>query len=206
MSSTLRPASLALALALFAGATPARATFHLWEISEVFSNAEGTVQFVEFETNEAFQNLLEGQVLRTTQNNLVLQTFTFPSNLPSQNTQDRFFLVATPGFEAVAGIAPDFEIPVGFLEVGVLDEVELVGADDFGFAPEELPTDGVSSLNALGGGSIGVAPATPTNFAGEIGTLPEPGSATGALAAAAALATFRKLSKVLAVSGEERPR
>jgi hypothetical protein len=183
---TLASATVA-ALALIAS-TPARATFHLWEISEVFSNANGSVQFVEFETNSALQNFLVGQVLRTEQNNVTLQSFTFPSNLPLQSTQDRFFLVATPGFQAVAGIEPDFEIPVGFIEVGVVDELELVGADDFGFLPSELPTDGLSSLNALGGGSIGVAAATPTNFAGQTGTLPEPGAAALGLGAGAALA------------------
>jgi len=41
----------------------------------------------------------------------------------------------------------DFEIPVDFLEPGVIDKVALVGADDMGFAAGELPTDGSNSLN-----------------------------------------------------------
>ena len=171
---------------------PARATFHLWEISEVFSNEDGSVQFVEFETSSAFQNFLLGHVLQTRRNDAVLQTFTFPANLPLESTADRFFLVATPGFEGAAGVAPDFQIPAGFLERDETDEVELVGADAFDFDPAQLPSDGASSLHALGGGTAGVAPATPTNFAGEVGTLPEPGPAGfPAAAALAALAAGR---------------
>jgi hypothetical protein len=44
------------------------------------------------------------------------------------------FLVATPGFIAAAGIAPDYEIPVGFLTPGIIDEVAIVGSDDMNFA------------------------------------------------------------------------
>jgi hypothetical protein len=108
--------------------------------------------------------------------------------------KDTHFLVATPGFLAVAGIAPDFLIPVGFLEPGIVDEVALVGADAMDFAAGALPTDGVNSLNDPGGGDpVFAAAATPTNFARQIGTIvPEPGAGFAGAVAFACVAS-RKL-------------
>lgn len=189
--------SLALALGLTSIAAPAHAIFHLWEVTEVFSNADGTVQFVEFYSEDSGQEFLTGQVLETVQQNVVRSQFTFPTSIPvpqGESTADRHFLVATPGFLAVAGIAPDFEIPVGFLEPGIIDEVALVGADAMDFAAGALPTDGLNSLNDPGGGEpVFAAAATPTNFAGQIGTIvPEPDTGVAGAVALACVASLRR--------------
>ena len=187
---------LALALGLAAIAAPAHANFHLWEVTEIFSNDDGTVQFVEFYTEDIGQEVLAGHALETYQQNVMRKQFTFPTSIPvpqGESTADRHFLVATPGFLAVAGIAPDFEMPVGFLEPGIIDEVALVGADAMDFAAGALPTDGVNSLNDPGSGDpVFAAAATPTNFARQIGTIPEPGAGLAGAVALACVASLRR--------------
>jgi hypothetical protein len=190
--------SLALALALTSIAAPAHAIFHLWEVTEIFSNDDGTVQFVEFYSEDPGQEVLVGQHLETLQQNVMRKQFTFPTSIPvpqGETTADRHFLVATPGFLAVAGIAPDFEIPVGFLEPGIIDEVALVDADAMDFAAGALPTDGVNSLNDPGSGNPVFADvATPTNFARQIGTIvPEPETGFAGAVSLACVTLLRRL-------------
>lgn len=167
------PPVLAL-LALLLSAAPARAVFHLWDITEIYSNTDGSIQFVEFSTNASFQGrLLNHELVSVSFEN----RFTIPSSLPT-NTASRSFLVATPGFTVAAGIAPDYTLdgPLFFDPGG--DSVRLVGADGITFGPGELPTDGTHSLNeTFGGGSRTTAPNSPTNFAGQTGSIvPEPAS------------------------------
>jgi len=187
--------SLALALSFTALAVPAHATFHLWEVTEIFSNGDGTVQFVEFFSEFSGQEFLAGHDLETYQQNVMRKRFSFPASIPvpqGESTVDRHFLVATPGFLAVAGIAPDFVIPVGFLEPGIIDEVALVGADAMDFAAAALPTDGLNSLNDPGSGDpVVAAAATPTNFARQVGTIPEPGAGLAGTIALACVASLR---------------
>jgi hypothetical protein len=193
----------AVALALVGGAAPAHALFHFWQVNEVFSNSDGSVQFVEFFTTQPLQSFLAGHAIETRSQGATLETFTFPSVLPvAQSTANRFFVAATADFAAAAGIEPDYEIPAAFLDPALVDAVVLVGGapgTTFSFAAGSIPTDGLSSLDR----AAGVGPATPTNFAGEVGTLPEPEARTGALAAAAALAL---LARPLGGRLESRPR
>ena len=193
---------LALLLALCGYATPALATFHLWDVSEVFSNSDGTVQFIEFFTASAGQQFLGGgtHFVRTEQANAIRNSFTFPANLvvpTNTTTANHHFLIATPGFAAVAGVAPDYEIPVGFIEVGIADEINFANVDSFLLAG--LPTDGINSLNEV----AVVAAATPTNFAGEIGTIvPEPGAALAGIVALACGAVLSR--RVVPTAGSHR--
>jgi serralysin len=183
---------LALLLALCGYAAPALATFHLWHVSEVFSNADGSIQFIEFFTTSGGQQFLGGgaRFVRTEQANVTRNSFTFPADLvvpPLSTTANHHFLVATPGFHAVAGITPDFEIPAGFIEVGIADEINYANFASFVLAG--LPTDGVNSLNE----AAVIAAATPTNFAGSTGTIvPEPGVGLSGIAAVACLAASRR--------------
>src|SRR4029453_10736045 len=93
---------------------PAAAFGHLWEISEVYSNADGTLQFVEFVSDVTNENLLSLMFLRSVEN---AQEFHFPSNLPG-NTLNRHFLAATAAFAAQPGaVTPDYVIPDGFIRI-----------------------------------------------------------------------------------------
>jgi hypothetical protein len=150
--------------ALAALALPAQATFHLWTIAEAFSNADGTVQFIEFQALAGGQQFLQGHTLTATGGTGGPRTITFGSALPGDSAGRRF-LVATPGFAAASSVAPDFTIPAGFLNPGggTIDFAE--GADTW--AHPALPADGRSAAQRAGG----TAAATPTNFAGQTGTL-----------------------------------
>lgn len=175
-----------LAAITLLAAFPAQAAFHLWDIVEVFSNEDGSVQFVEFATTASTEIFLTGHVLRTRAAGDPLAEFTIPSDLAG-STANRRLLFATPGFEAVAGIPADFTIPAGFIEVGVADEVAFETVSLFPLTG--LPTDGVDSLQVGGA----VATNSPTNFAGETGlVVPEPDPASLAMTAFAGLIALRR--------------
>jgi hypothetical protein len=164
--------ALVVALALIA-ADPASATFHLWTIEEVFSNADGTIQYVEFSTTFDNQNLMMNHVLRSLMGATVQHNFTFPSNLSNTLTANHFMLVATPAFAATAGISPDYTLPPGkFIELNKTNTITLVGAatPSFTYTANSLPTDGIHSLTLVGGVPT-VAVASPRNFANQLGTM-----------------------------------
>jgi hypothetical protein len=194
-----RHAALAAGFVVLLAAAPARASFHLWQIEEVFSNADGTIQYIEFHTTSTFnQHVLLGRVLRSNQGLTVLDSYTFPSNLGTP-TQNKFFLVATPAFAAAAGIEPDYTLPApGFLHLDATDTVLMVGSltTPFSFDPSALPTDGVHSLDASAGFPAVVADNTPTNFAGDTGHLvPEPEATALGVTAAGALGLFARRNR-----------
>jgi hypothetical protein len=156
------------------------AAFHLWDITEVYSNADGSVQFIEFFTTTNSQDELFGHDVTTNAN-----TFTIPHDLGTADpignpngggdnaTANRFFLIATPGFAAIPGAPePDYVLagPLFFSTGG--DTITLVGADSLAFAGGELPLDGVQSLNESFGGLNRLAAVnSPTNFAGDTGSI-----------------------------------
>lgn len=142
--------------------TPAWATFHTFRINEVFSNADGTIQFIEL--TEVFglnhQHLFAGQTFTTN-----AHSYIYPSNLPNSSTADKSFIMATAAFAALPGsVTPDYVIPDSFFSTSG-DTLTLVGADSLVIGP--VPTDGVMSLNR--NGSTGVN--SPTNYAGQTGSI-----------------------------------
>jgi len=144
---------------------PAHATYHTWVIEQLYSNADGNVQFVVLHEAQGAngENLLAGHALVVTRAGSS-RTFTFDHDLPDSATANRRVLIATPGFAARNIDAPDYVIPARFLPAdgGVLD---YAGVDAVMFA--SLPTDGVHAL-ARGGASVTNAP---QNFAGQTDTL-----------------------------------
>jgi hypothetical protein len=150
------------ALLVLAGARPVVAAFHLWDIQEVFSNADGSVQFIELFTTFNSQQFVVNHDITTTADG---NTFTFPSNSPSP-TANRHLLLATAGFESLpGGVAPDFTIPSAFFDP-LGDTINFVGADSITFTG--LPTNGIDSLNDPG---ASIATNSPTNFAGTTGSV-----------------------------------
>lgn len=146
-------------------ATLAQATFHTWRINELYSNADGTIQFIEFHESAGAdgQQLLAGHTLVTSQG-ASRTTFQFPSNLPGNATARRSFLVATQAFADLGVVAPDYIMPPGFLLTngGMLN---FANVDSVVYPA--LPTDGTQSVDRNG------VPArnSPTNFAGASGTV-----------------------------------
>ena len=90
------------AAAIALAAAPVQAAFHLWAMNELFSNADGTVQFLELTA------LTGGQQFMTEQKLIVypaaggVREFTFPNDLPGDTTGRRM-LIATQGFAASCG-------------------------------------------------------------------------------------------------------
>ncbi len=173
--------AVSAALGCFAASTDsARAGFHLWDITEIYSNADGTLQFIEWFTSAASEELLGGHVVTTESN-----TYTFPNNLPNPVTTNHNFLMATAGFAALPGApVPDFIIPDGFIDL-TGDTLRLRTSpggtvwETLSFAAGELPTNGIDSLVcAVHSGSAcmstDVEVNSPTNFAGDSGSVMPP--------------------------------
>jgi hypothetical protein len=133
------------------------ATFHLWRINEIYSNADGTEQFVELATTADGQDHLGTRTLASNSN-----TFTFPANLPGDKTANRFVLIATG---PVKGVTPDYTIPQHFFDPAG-DTINFAnGIDTATFASSDMPTDGVRSFNPHGPANLHASPA---NFAGVV--------------------------------------
>jgi hypothetical protein len=146
----------------------AHATFHTYRISELYSNVDGSVQFIDLKEAFGFngQNFLAGHTISVTQGQTT-HTFTFPTNLPNGNTANTSVLIATPGFAQLGIVTPDYIVPEGFLFAGG-GTVNYAGVDSLSYP--SLPTDGVNSLYRDGTIATNLA----TNFAGQTGSVAAP--------------------------------
>lgn len=159
-------------LALFLAAMPC-AAHAAFQVTQVFSNADGTVQFVQLREADGQngQQGLAGRALTVTRDGRS-RTFTFPSDLPSAATANRAVLVATQGYLDVPGrypefkqLTPDYLAPNNFLpaEGGTIT----FGDDAWTFGP--LPRDGFSAVYRTG---AAIRDNSPTNFGGVSLSLP----------------------------------
>ncbi|MEO8344159.1 MAG: sialidase family protein [Betaproteobacteria bacterium] len=149
------------ALVLFAASAPyAAAAHHTFVIDEVYSTADGTVQFIVLREsqNANGENLLAGQVLTSTIAG-VARTFKLPNDLPSTATAGKHVLLASEGFAALNLITPDYTFPDRFVAVDG-GSVDYAGVSTLSYA--SLPADGVNALFAPGSAAPNVA----TNFSG----------------------------------------
>lgn len=157
--------SVLLAALLGICALPARAAYHLFRIDQVYSNSDGSVQFVVMResTGTNNENRWVGVTLTTTNRFGVAKEITFPSNIGSQ-TANRSVLVATPGFAALGLVTPDFTMPARFIPIdgGTLD---FAAIDRITLPP--LPIDGVLSVDRDGLLMVG----SPKNFANATTTM-----------------------------------
>jgi hypothetical protein len=147
-------------------------SFHTFQIDEIFSNADGTIQYVVLHESMGMdgENFLVGRTLIASQG-ATSTTFTFPNSLPGGEcdvygcimqspTAHARVLIATQGFAALHLLTPDYVVPNGFLPVtnGTLN---YAGVDQVTYA--SLPTDGVNALGRSGAMMANVA----TNFSGK---------------------------------------
>ena len=140
---------------------------HTWDVNEVYTNADGTIQFVELrEANGTPGELgVDGQPMRS---------LNFPTHLLdllhaiASPTSNKFLLGGTAAFAAMPGSPDlDFTIPDGFLRLGTAADSVTYGApyDTLAVPSGAIPLDGVQSFND---GAV-IADNTPTNYAGEVG-------------------------------------
>lgn len=161
----------AFGLACALAALPAGATFHTFQIQEIFSNADGTIQYVVL--HEALgmngQEFLAGHTFTATQG-ATTNTYVFPNDLPAGGSDSgygmpmlgqtafRDVLIATQGFAALGLVTPDYVIPNGFIPPSGTINYAQVDQVSYG----TLPTDGVTAITRSGATISNLA----TNFAG----------------------------------------
>ncbi|HUQ28280.1 MAG TPA: hypothetical protein VM051_06790 [Usitatibacter sp.] len=168
-----------IAILFAALALPANATFHLWYVNEIYSNADGSVQFIEMKAASSGQQFIKNHTIRSTSGSQT-HTYTFPNDLPGDSAEGsesggygygyggemiyKTFLIATQGFTSASSVTPDFVVPNGFLFPAGGTIVFAEGADTLSHGP--LPSDG----RALTRDRAPVVP-SPVNFAGVSGTV-----------------------------------
>ena len=147
-----------VALTLALAALPSRALFHLWAIDEIYSNADGTVQYAELVAFSGSQQFLKNHTL-VAGTGPGARTFTFPADLPG-DTAGKRMLIGTTAFAAQGIVAPDYVVPNNFFDFpnGTVSFAE--GADTWNYAG--VPAGGTVAL--FRSGATGTR--TPTNFAG----------------------------------------
>ncbi len=137
----------------------AHASYHTFQIDEIYTNADGTVQFVVLREAAGMnaQNLLSGQMLSSTTPagtaNLVFRTdlsggTCYYGMCMQSPTAFSHVLIATRGFVALGLVTPDYVMPDGFLAPGG-GTLNYAGFDQWTYGP--LPTDGVNALFRSGG-------------------------------------------------------
>lgn len=145
---------------------------HTWRISEIYSNCDGTVQFIELletcgtpgETGTGFHHVTS---------NTHDQQLT---NVAAPSSNKRI-LLGTANLTSMGGPAPDFVIPANFFSL-TGDLIRETGVGQMcTIASGAVPTNGTSSLNrpAVGCGNSTcpntVAVNSPTNYAGQTGSV-----------------------------------
>jgi hypothetical protein len=152
-------------------ALPAGATYHTFQIDEVFSSADGTIQYVVLHESAGMdgQNMLGGKALVATGTGGVPVYYLFPFNLPGGScgyygctpapTARKHVLIASQGFAALGLLTPDYVMPNGFLPIGG-GTLNYAAVDQWTFGA--LPADGTSALFRDGSTRVNSA----TNFIG----------------------------------------
>jgi hypothetical protein len=160
--------------ALIAASSPAQAAAHFWRVKEIFSNADGTIQFIELATccMSTAERSLAGHIVRSSTN-----SFTIPSNVLG-STLDKHLLLGTAAYAALPGAPPPDHIIAptngpSFFSVAS-DTITFSFYDMLIFSAGQLPTDGVNSLNKdpedITDPKV-VARNSPTNYAGVTGSV-----------------------------------
>jgi len=164
------PRALCAAVGCLLFAAGAQAGIHTWDVAEVFSNADGTIQFVELlevtapGPPDAFEvGVGNGTISSDT------QTHTWANGAVTGPTNQKRYLIATADFAALPGApTPDVILPPGkvpFFDTAG-DSVDFVVYDTCTFA--SVPTDGVTSLNCE---TDTTQVNSPTNYAGATGSV-----------------------------------
>ena len=132
-------------------------------IDEIYSNGDGTIQFVVVHDTgksdcDAGEAAWAGQTLVSTGPD-PQKTYVFAQNLPTCKTSGKRILIASEGFAALGLVTPDFVIPNNFMQIPT-GAVFLADVDSVRYA--SLPLDGVTALTAAGAPVRNLA----TNLAG----------------------------------------
>jgi len=149
--------------------TDAYASFDLWDINEIYSNADGTLQFIELTTLANGEQFVTGHTI-TSNSDGTVNTFTLINNTPSP-TANRTILFATSSLASV----PDFPVPDFIILNNFFNPTANTITLNYGESSDivtltsgQLPTDGLQSSDDNGNSQL----ASPTNFNGDTGIPP----------------------------------
>ena len=156
-------------------ALPVFADHHTWKIERLYSNADGTLQFIVMHESAGAdgESFLTGKTLTSTRSGVTKQ-FLFNHDLPgggggyyggASPTANKRLLIATTGVALLGLVSPDYVIPDRFLPTEGAT-LNFAGVDQFAYGP--LPTDGVNALLRAGPPAVNVA----VNFASASATIP----------------------------------
>lgn len=165
----MKPFAAASLVVLWTWVTAAAALPGTFFIDQIYSNADGNLQFVVIRDGgqsdcDAGENLWAGQTLVSTGAEPA-RTYMFLSNLPTCATSGRRILVGTTGFAALGLVAPDYVMPNGFIQ---RPGGALSFADISFVIYAALPDDGVHAIDRNGHVVENVA----TNLAGASASVP----------------------------------
>jgi hypothetical protein len=167
---------LGLGLCVVAPAEPAAAASHLWRFSEFYSSPDRSVQFIE---------MVE---IGGSQSETNISHHWYATNGYNQDHSDllgtdlpfgtafKRFLVGTESYAALENVPePDYVLPDGFLDPDG-DTVVWWFYQTLTIPPGVMPSDGVQSLHVTipPNVSFSVGTNSPTNFAGETGSIGPP--------------------------------
>lgn len=170
MTTFMRTALRAGAWIAALGTAPSvQAGSHLWRFNEIFTNADGSIQFIELKEccgapNETY--IVEKWV----RSDATGMQYEFPNSLECQDcTANKYLLLATQSFADLPGAPkPDFIIPPHFFSKdGDTLDYWFYAKAQWTFGGGLVPTDGTHSFNS--DGTTGVN--SPTNFAGDTGSV-----------------------------------
>lgn len=169
---TVRPSWYASLLVLFLfGSSAGRAAYHAWDINEIYSNPDGTVQFIELRALGGSQQFMNNAVTIRATNSTVTNIFVCNSNLPA-DTFGRFCIIGTSNLTSVpGGVRPDFFIPPNFIpqangpgSAAVLFLPNSFPANNVAAVYANLPQNGDAAIIRSGASFITVTTNSPRNF------------------------------------------
>lgn len=161
-------------LGVFGLGEAALAGSHLWKINEVFSNASGTIQFIELKEccGGPGENFLNGYLVTSLATGKV---FTFPADLVG-STANQHMLLATAAFAAMPGApTPDYIMLPNFIGMSgdTLRYHPSGNYDTFTFGAGAMPTNGTMAIHMTNYNTHTFITAvnSPTNRAGQTGSI-----------------------------------
>ncbi|MGH7340154.1 MAG: hypothetical protein ACREKH_06660, partial [Candidatus Rokuibacteriota bacterium] len=171
-------------LALLQAPLSVSACSHLWRIDEVYSSPDRTIQFIELKEvgNSPFEWGIGPRWFKTNSYNNIPTPVVLGPNLPPVSTAGKRFLVATDSYAALPGVPPrDYGIPDGAInpdgDTITWWAYQFVIFPSAGQPTMMVPTDGTNSLHLTNPHQFNPPPVfatgvnTPTNFAGQTGTV-----------------------------------
>ena len=133
-------------VATLLGINVASAAFHLWTITEVYSSADGTVQFIQLNANAANQEFMHfGASIHST-NSLGTNSVSLITDLPGDSLNHTMIIGTSNLLSIPGGLKPDYFIPNGFILPPVAGGNAAVTYSASVFVITNLPTDGDLAL------------------------------------------------------------